>query len=85
MSSVRKHRQPLFLFALVVILACTPKMVRHSGEEIIKGDEPVTEDSRNTLDYGYKDSKAINIRIKIRITFFIFCICYFVLFHYLKK
>jgi poly-gamma-glutamate synthesis protein (capsule biosynthesis protein) len=59
MSSVRKHRQPLFLLALVVILACTPKMVRHSGEEIIKGDEPVTEDSRNTLDYGYKDSKAI--------------------------
>lgn len=59
MSSVRKHRQPLFLFALVVIIACTPKMVRHSGDEIMKGDEPVVEDSRNTLDYGYKDSKVI--------------------------
>lgn len=59
MSSVRKHRQPLFLFALAVIIACTPKMVKHSGDEIMKGDEPVIEDSRNALDYGYKDSKAI--------------------------
>ncbi len=59
MSSVRKHRRPLFLFAMVAILACTPKMIKHSGEQIIKGDEPVAENSRNTLDYGYKDSKAI--------------------------
>jgi len=59
MNSVRKHRRPLFLFALLVIIACTPKMIKHSGDEIMKGDEPVIEDSKNTLDYGYKDSKAI--------------------------
>jgi len=59
MSNVRKHRRPLFLFALMVIVACAPAMVKHSGEEIIRGDEPVTEDSKNTIDYGYKDSKAI--------------------------
>jgi len=59
MSSVRIHRRPLFLFALLMIIACTPKMIKHSGDEIIKGDEPVVEDSKNTLDYGYKDSKAI--------------------------
>ncbi len=59
MSSVRTHRRPLFLFALVVIIACTPKMVKHSGEQIVKGDEPVVENSRNTIDYGYKDSKSI--------------------------
>jgi len=59
MSSVRKNRRPLFLFALMVIIACSPGMIKHSGEEIMKGDEPVTEDSKNTLDYGYRDSKAI--------------------------
>jgi len=42
-----------------MIIACTPKMIKHSGDEIIKGDEPVVEDSKNTIDYGYKDSKAI--------------------------
>ncbi len=59
MTSVKTHRRPLFLFALFVLIACSPAMVRHSGEQIIKGDEPVTEDSRNTLDYGYKNSRAI--------------------------
>ena len=59
MSSVRIHRRPLFLFALLMIIACTPKMIKHSGDEIIKGDEPVVEDSKNTIDYGYKDSNAI--------------------------
>jgi len=58
MSRVRTHRRPLFLFALMVIVACAPGMVKHS-DEIIKGDEPVTEDSANAIDYGYKDSKAI--------------------------
>jgi poly-gamma-glutamate synthesis protein (capsule biosynthesis protein) len=59
MITVRKHRRPLLLFALFIIVACSPKIVRHSGEIIMKGDEPVKEDSRNSLDYGYKESKAI--------------------------
>jgi poly-gamma-glutamate synthesis protein (capsule biosynthesis protein) len=59
MNSVRTHRRPLFLFALAAIIACSPRMIKHSGEEIMKGDEPVAEDTRNILDYGYKDSKAI--------------------------
>lgn len=59
MTSVRKHRRPLFLFALFVIIACSPRMVRHSGEEIMKSDLPIVEDSKNTLDYGYKGSRAI--------------------------
>jgi len=59
MNSVRTHRRPLFLLALIVIIACSPRMTKHSGDEIMKGDEPVTEDSADALEYGYKDSKAI--------------------------
>lgn len=59
MNSVRKHRKPLFLFSLLMIIACTPGLVRPGGDQIVKGDEPVVENSRNTIDYGYKDSKSI--------------------------
>ncbi len=59
MNRIKTNRKPLFLFALMVILACAPKMVRHDIGDIIKGDEPVTENSGNTIDYGYEDSKAI--------------------------
>jgi len=58
-NSVRTHRRPLFLFALIMIIACTPKMTRHSGDVLMKGDEPVIENTKNALDYGYKDSKTI--------------------------
>ena len=59
MTSVRTYRRPLFLFALLVLIACSPRMIKHSGEEIIKSDHPIVEDSKNTLDYGYKESRAI--------------------------
>ncbi len=59
MNSVTRHRRPLFVLALLVVIACAPKMTRHSGEVIIKGDGPVTENSGNRIDYAYGDSKAI--------------------------
>jgi len=59
MNSVKTHKRPLFLFAVIIIIACSPRMTKHSGDEIMKGDDPVIEDSKNTIDYGYKDSRAI--------------------------
>lgn len=59
MTAINRHRRPLFVFALLAIIACTPKMTRHSGDVIIKGDEPVTENSANSIDYAYNNSKAV--------------------------
>lgn len=59
MTCVRKNRKPLILLVLFILLACSPKIIRYSGEIIMKGDEPFKEGSKDTLEYGYRDSTAI--------------------------
>lgn len=59
MTCVNTNRKPLILFALFILLACSPKMIKHSGEIIMRGDEPVKEESKDSLEYGYKDSTAV--------------------------
>lgn len=59
MTCVRTNRKPLILFVLFILLACSPKIIRHSGEIIMKGDEPFKEESKDAIEYGYRDSTAI--------------------------
>jgi len=59
MSKVRKHRKPVFLIAVIAIIACGPQIVYHSGDSILKSDEPVWENDSNKLRYGYRNSAYI--------------------------
>lgn len=59
MKTVDKNRKPSLVFALLVALACSPQIVRHSGDTVIKSDEPVWETAENSVEYGYRGSRYI--------------------------
>ncbi len=59
MKKIEKNRKPFFIFSLLTALACSPQIVYHSGDNIIKGDEPLWERSKDSLEYGDRDSRYI--------------------------
>jgi len=59
MKHIDKNRKPFFIFSLLAALACSPQIVHHSGDHVINKNEPVWETSRNSVEYGYRDSRYI--------------------------
>ncbi len=59
MTTIERHRRPFFIFSLLVAIACSPQIVYHSGDHVMKGDEPVWESPENSVEYGYRGSRYI--------------------------
>ncbi len=56
MQRIKKRRKFFFLSSFIVIIACSPQIIYHSGDSILKSDEPIWENDSNKLRYGYRNS-----------------------------
>ncbi len=59
METIKKRRKLFFLLSLIVIIACGPQIVYQSGDSLLKSDEPIWENDKNKLRYGYRNSTYI--------------------------